>query len=601
MKIKVTVSLLVFLFSLIIAYEHSTWRFATPSAHAAFGFKVKPAHARKLVDTLSATRNMCAGVSSRALNRAMDGASLGATVGSVAGPWGTVAGAAIGLLAGGVIGYFDDQDAIAATVAKQETDHDLRLEINELMRAQGMTQNQITTVYQELSKAQAQSKEEILGVVRTVLTKIDATQEQIHALSDKLCAKVEETQQKMLQATENLKNGQKQMLARMDAVDQRLEKEFRILGEDLKNRHAAQMAALSANLQAITKLEGSVGELNQNLLAGFAQLGDQIRLIDEKLNRIEEKLDILLQKFDASVKAYLRDGNDFLRRYYATHDVNDLKTALKAFIHFKNAYAPSKNELEEAKTLRNVTYYNILLCQMELVKNGIHPDANLKLAEDTFKEFLTASEDTAFINFAYVLFKGDPEIASKATLCDRLFVNFYKARIAAALQKGDINTAKAFAETLDTLYEKDNPLSKATYAYIKTGKDKDHVFQTNAVLSALTRAMAGEKHIDSDTLPPYARNIIANKAEPKDYAELLTQFNSSDFVIFAIRRLLENGYKDAAFEVLKTHDTANDDFRIKAFLYQYSERNKEKFAAYKKLILEDPTISQEVKEFAKQM
>lgn len=559
------------------------------------------AHAARMGNVMSTAarhKGMLAGM----VSGAMGGAAMGAKLGSViAPPWGTIAGVALGAIGGAVFGHVEDRQAIAAETAKKDADRALKEQITALMREQGMTQNAINTVYNELRNQQAKSREDILAAVNQSLAKADATQEQIAALSSKLCSKVEENQKQLLQATEEIKKGQQLMLGKMDAVEKRMDQEFKILGADLENKHAAQMAALSANLQAIKGVDAAVAKLNKDMFAEFARLGDQLNVINEKLDRIEAKIDVILMKVDASVKAYYRDGNDYLNRYYATHSVDDLRKALDGYIHFKNAYAPAEGELEEAKTLRSLTYYSMILCQMELVALGDNPQAGTKLAVDYFDEMARKAEDLSFINYAWLLFKQDDVDKQAVEQCAPLLVACYERHIANAFTGGDLNEARRLAADLETLVGKDNELSKATYAYISTGKDAHNRFKADVVLNAVSRCVKGEKNIRSDNLPRFAKNIVEGKGAPADFEELLTRFNNSDFVVFSIRMLLRAGYKDAAFEILKKRDTANDDFRVKAFLARYSEKDRKKFAAYKKLVLEDPTFSPATKAFAEKL
>lgn len=337
------------------------------------------------------------------------------------------------------------------------------------------------------------------------------------------------------------------------------------------------------------------------MFAEFARIGEQLNTINEKLDRIEKKIDIILEKVNESVKAYYRDGNDYLNRYYVTRGVDDLKKALYGYIHFKNAYSPAKDEIEEARTLRSLTYYSMILCQLELVGIDQSQHEGITLAIGYFGEMLKNTDDLGFINFAYLLFSNADAGKEAVDQCSALLMACYEKYIANAIAKGDLNEARALASSLETLCGKDNELSKAAYAFIDTGKDSKNIFKPDVVVNAISRCIKGEKNIPSENLPGFARNIVNGNGRPADYEKLLTRLNNNEFVIFAIRRLLAAGYKDAAYDVLKKRDTGNDDFRVKAFLAQYSEKNRKKFAEYKKLILADPTFSPAVKAFAEQL
>lgn len=224
-----------------------------------YGIGVTRAHASPSVDKRlleSVASNAISGVNIGstvgAFAAAKAGTLIGGKVGSFLGPpVGTIVGGAIGALGGMAYGYFSGKKDIAAETAKAAADRELKAQVASLMRERGMTQQAIKAVYNDLRNQQAKSREEILAAVSQALAKIDATQEQIAELSTKLCDKMEEMQKKLLQATEEIKQGQQLIMGRMEAVDKRMQEEFKILGADLENKHAAQMAAISAKLQAI--------------------------------------------------------------------------------------------------------------------------------------------------------------------------------------------------------------------------------------------------------------------------------------------------------------------------------------------------------------
>lgn len=535
------------------------------------------------------------------------GAKAGAKLGGFLGPKGMAIGAVVGavgsVVGSMVLGHAADREAIAAETAKEAADRDLKSQVTSLMREQGMTQNAINTVYNELRNQQAKSREDILAAVKQSLAKADATQEQIAALSTKLCAKVEENQKQLLQATEDIKQGQQLMLGKMDAVDKRMQQEFKILGDDLQNKHAAQMAALSANLQAIQGVDASVAKLNKDMFAEFARLGEQLNSINNRLDKIEKKIDRVLEKINDSIYAYYKNGNTFLDIYFDTHSVEELKKARDNYIHFLNAYEPDESEIEDAKILRGRTYQCIILCQLELETAQGDGMGYTKSAVKSFQEMVKdESIDLSSLNFAYLLFMKDEVNKEAVDECSRLLMSCYEQQIKKAVANGDLNTARALAGTLGTLCGEDNELSKATYAYLDTGRDAHNRFKANAelnaVLNAVSRCVKGEKNIRSDNLPRFAKNIVEGKGRPADYEELLSRFNNSEFVIFSISKLMRAGYKDPAFEILKKYDTANDDFRVMAFLAHYSGKDHKKFAKYKKLVLEDPTFSPAAKAYA---
>lgn len=547
-----------------------------------------------------------AGATAVAWVAAKYGSALGGKVGAVLGGLpGTVLGMALGGLCGAAVGLFEDKEAIAAETAKSVADRDLKDQITSLMREQDMTQNAINTVYNELRNQQARSGEDILAAVNQALAKADATQEQITALSTKLCAKVEENQKQLLQATEDIKQGQQLMLGKVDAVKKRMDREFEILGADLENRHAAQMAALSANLQAIQGVDASVAKLSKDMFTEFARLGSQLSMINEKLDRIEAKLDRIEKKLDKSIKAHYMIGNRYLTSYYDAQKTADLLKAQEKFLYFLEAYAPAENEFEEGRILRGNTYASIIQCYLLLVASGEGNEGYMESAVTDFREMIDDnSVDISFINCAYLLFMRDEVSEEVLGQCSSLLMACYERRIADVIDKGDLNTAEALAGNLKILCGADNELSKATETYVRTGADPYRIFKSDdaAVLQSIIRYDKGEKGISTENLPQFARKIVEGKGEPTDYEALLQRFNySSNLVIFSISKLFDAGYKDAAFKILKRYDTAHDDFRVKAYLAFYSERDGRKFADYKKLVLEDPTFSSAAKDYAKRL
>lgn len=387
-------------------------------------------------------------------------------------------------------------------------------------------------------------------------------------------------------------------------VQNRMEKEFKILGNDLQIKHEAQMSAIQGNLDQIlqvklktAQIDQKVDIISQNMLALGTQMQESFNTIaqmNQTLERMSQKIDAIYDKIDASIKADFDNGCEAVDLYEQTHDVWHLQIALGHFRNFINTFQRTINITEDKELLQLARYFRLtVLNALFLETQNI---GYAKSARDSFIEMTNSSENLEAATTAYLCI-SDVDLDGSAG--KRLYA-IYMPEILGKLRSGALDEAIQRAETLSLLTDikEADQLKNAVADFIKTGQDKTGLIALkDPDYLMLTQYINQQKVVQDDTAWICIRYITSGRASSDDYIQVLNRYRSAALTRFTIRQLIKKNYYNDALKILGEHPVQDDTFRIKAYLLLYFEIGSPKLAHLMDLVQNDKTYSNEAKEF----
>lgn len=382
---------------------------------------------------------------------------------------------------------------------------------------------------------------------------------------------------------------------RIETLQNRMTAEFAILGNDLREQHAAEMAAIQNNLQEILKVGQAVEQVNLKLV----DIGNQLISISESLASLSTKVDQIQSTLNALIRADFDSGIEYLGTYQRTQEKKHLDDALTSLIKFKNILLnqPQGQQSADAQQLA-LAYYFLAATYADLYK----ATQKAGYAEDGLAQFIQLADQTAELSLLSATYLAIRDLDTQGKAAQRLTAR-YLDTIREFLATGHLNQARQQASALNLLVINDDSarIQTAVAQYIAQGRDNSGLLNVeDPVYSAIRRCLKGCElsSLSGANLPNYVRSLATSHPSPTDFQALLTAYDSSDLAKEAVRHLINNQYHQDALTLLRDHGVGDDDFRVKAYLLIYDQLGLSKRDQLKQLVLSNPTYSQAVKTFA---
>ena len=382
---------------------------------------------------------------------------------------------------------------------------------------------------------------------------------------------------------------------RIETLQNRMTAEFAILGNDLREQHAAEMAAIQNNLQEILKVGQAVEQVNLKLV----DIGNQLISISESLASLSTKVDQIQSTLNALIRADFDSGIEYLGTYQRTQEKKHLDDALTSLIKFKNILLnqPQGQQSADAQQLA-LAYYFLAATYADLYK----ATRKAGYAEDGLAQFIQLADQTAELSLLSATYLAIRDLDTQGKAAQRLTAR-YLDTIREFLATGHLNQARQQASALNLLVINDDSarIQTAVAQYIAQGRDNSGLLNVeDPVYSAIRRCLKGCElsSLSGANLPDYVRSLATSHPSPTDFQALLTAYDSSDLAKEAVRHLINNQYHQDALTLLRDHGVGDDDFRVKAYLLIYDQLGLSKRDQLKQLVLSNPTYSQAVKTFA---
>lgn len=382
---------------------------------------------------------------------------------------------------------------------------------------------------------------------------------------------------------------------RIETLQNRMTAEFAILGNDLREQHAAEMAAIQNNLQEILKVGQAVEQVNLKLV----DIGNQLISISESLASLSTKVDQIQSTLNALIRADFDSGIEYLGTYQRTQEKKHLDDALTSLIKFKNILLnqPQGQQSADAQQLA-LAYYFLAATYADLYK----ATQKAGYAEDGLAQFIQLADQTAELSLLSATYLAIRDLDTQGKAAQRLTAR-YLDTIREFLATGHLNQARQQASALNLLVINDDSarIQTAVAQYIAQGRDNSGLLNVeDPVYSAIRRCLKGCElsSLSGANLPDYVRSLATSHPSPTDFQALLTAYDSSDLAKEAVRHLINNQYHQDALTLLRDHGVGDDDFRVKAYLLIYDQLGLSKRDQLKQLVLSNPTYSQAVKTFA---
>jgi len=382
---------------------------------------------------------------------------------------------------------------------------------------------------------------------------------------------------------------------RIETLQNRMTAEFAILGNDLREQHAAEMAAIQNNLQEILKVGQAVEQVNLKLV----DIGNQLISISESLASLSTKVDQIQSTLNALIRADFDSGIEYLGTYQRTQEKKHLDDALTSLIKFKNILLnqPQGQQSADAQQLA-LAYYFLAATYADLHK----ATRKAGYAEDGLAQFIQLADQTAELSLLSATYLAIRDLDTQGKAAQRLTAR-YLDTIREFLATGHLNQARQQASALNLLVINDDSarIQTAVAQYIAQGRDNSGLLNVeDPVYSAIRRCLKGCElsSLSGANLPDYVRSLATSHPSPTDFQALLTAYDSSDLAKEAVRHLINNQYHQDALTLLRDHGVGDDDFRVKAYLLIYDQLGLSKRDQLKQLVLSNPTYSQAVKTFA---
>lgn len=378
----------------------------------------------------------------------------------------------------------------------------------------------------------------------------------------------------------------------IETLKNRLNAEFAILGDDLRQRDAAQMAAIQNNLQEILKVGQAVEQVNLKL----TDISNQLISISASLANLSNKVDQIQNTLNAQIRADFEGGVGYLELYQRTGERKHLEDALTSLTKFKDTLTQLQSQNSENVRQLALAHYFLAATYADLQQATQNPGyASAGLAE--FSALADQSAELPLLSATYLVIRNlDTDGHAAKRLQER-----YLADIRQSLKAGQLDQARQQANALHLLVINDEStrIQTAVADHIAQGRDASGLLNVaDPIYAAIRRCLNGcELSSLSSNLPDYVRSL-ATQPSPADFQTLLAAYVSEDLAQNAVRQLIKRNYHQDALAILRDHGVGDDDFRVKAYLLIYDRLGMSKRDDLKKLVLSNPAYSQEVKTFA---
>ncbi|MDQ5908654.1 MAG: hypothetical protein QG599_746 [Pseudomonadota bacterium] len=381
----------------------------------------------------------------------------------------------------------------------------------------------------------------------------------------------------------------------VETLQNRLNSEFAILGDDLRNQHAAEMTAIQNNLQEILKVGQAVEQVNLKL----TDISNQLISISASLANLSTKVDQIQNTLTAQIRADFDGGVGYLELYERTgkQERKHLEDALTSLTKFKDTLTQLQGQHPDNAQQLALAYYFLAATYTDLhqaTQNTGYADAGLA----QFTALADQSVELPLLSATYLAIRNlDANSQAAGRLKDR-----YLHDIRQSLKAGQLDQARQQANTLHLLVinEESTRIQTAVADYIAQGHDASGLLNIDdPIYTAIRRCLNGcELSSLSSNLPDYVRSLATKQPLPADFQTLLAAYASEELAQDAVRQLIKRNYHQDALAILRDHGVGDDDFRIKAYLVIYDRMGMSKRDELKKLVLSNPAYSQEVKTFA---
>ena len=270
--------------------------------------------------------------------------------------------------------------------------------------------------------------------------------------------------------------------ARIEAVRERMVEEFSILGQDISENHEAEMAAIGMNMTEILKgqeitlrvdervgaLHTDVNVLGEKMLTGIQSVGVKLGEISSVLASVSSRMDILLNRLDASLKAKYDSGIEAMALFDQTKDTAHLLSALEYFRDFINTFERITPKTSEEDELLLMAKYYRCAAYADLYRETLNDGYALSAVEE-FKDISARSANLDFLAMTYLsIAEADVQGEAGAVIFER-----QKENILQNLLIGEMDQAVTQATALQLILDQDNAqgLLDAVQQYVSTGKD----------------------------------------------------------------------------------------------------------------------------------
>jgi hypothetical protein len=381
---------------------------------------------------------------------------------------------------------------------------------------------------------------------------------------------------------------------RIETLQNRMTAEFAILGNDLREQHAAEMAAIQSNLQEILKVGQAVEQVNLKLV----DIGNQLISISESLASLSTKVDQIQSTLNAQIRADFDSGIGYLDLYQRTQERKHLDDALTSLTKFKDTLVQLQGQNTDNAQQLALAYYFLAATYADLYK----ATQNAGYAEGGLAQFIQLADQTAELSLLSATYLAIRDLDTQGKAAQRLTTR-YLDTIREFLATGYLNQARQQASALNLLVINADSarIQTAVAQYIAQGRDDSRLLNIeDPVYSAIRRCLKGCElsSLSGANLPDYVRSLATRHPSPADFQALLTAYDSDDLAQEAVRHLIKNNYHQDALILLRDHGVGSDDFRVKAYLLIYDQLGLPKRDQLKQLVLSNPAYSQAVKTFA---
>lgn len=405
----------------------------------------------------------------------------------------------------------------------------------------------------------------------------------------------------------------RQTQERINQVEDRMVREFAILGEDIQYKHEAQMAAIGLNLAEIVKtqeislrvedkvdaLHADLHSLGADILGNMQAFGLQLEGMAQSLDSISMRIDQILERLDASIKADLDNGVEAMDLYDQTGDEQHLQRALEYFTNFINTIEGIDNRsAEDDELLLLARFYKAATCAdlyMHTTTGGY-----ARKAVETFTELSEHSANLDFLVMAYLsILDADTENRAAAIIQARA-----EEAVVYLLATGSMDQARGQALYLESVLGTDQSrqFREAVTAFVDTGRDSDGGLGIEDDDYHLLMSLVHTTQPDPDVRPGMdaVRNLLAGRPTPVDYDLILGRYQNGDLVKFAVRQLIDGQYFHDALNLLNQYAPQDDTFRIRAYLLLLNKTSdKDRYRQLRDLVLTDPTYAPEAKDYVR--
>lgn len=386
---------------------------------------------------------------------------------------------------------------------------------------------------------------------------------------------------------------------RISAVENRMVKEFEILGEDIQNKHEITMTAIKENQKSILQLDVKVEAVSQKIDKLLSDLANGISLVqqgfdslEQKLVVIEGKLDTILETVRATITAKFKNGVELFDYYESTKNEKYLESSLYSFLEFIHMIDGIKDKSNDDYFLRSLSCYYMIICNIEfasLDKSSAEKAGHCERAVNAFIDLTETSKDLSLVTASYLSLNDLNLDAATAKKLESHINKLYESSIRESLASCNFNAARNQSFMLDYIMNNESSYAKYVVKYLEAGRPVPEINFNDPIFQAIKQYFVGKsKSSNYLSLLDYAANIVNGSGQPTDFIDLLTTYDDVDLVKSSVRELVRSGYFHDALEILKFFNVDDDNFRLKSYLIIYKAINPQKKEQLKDLILSNP-------------